>query len=108
MYGHWSKITNFHWNPLDKKVICEYSHYVTMTVKHSFTDEADILLLKEKFFACTSKEQAKNIPTAGEHSMKVIINCLESTTIINNSRSESYYPDSWENLCREKDYFETA
>jgi hypothetical protein len=106
MYGHWSKIINFNWNPLNKKVICEYSHYVTMTVEHSFEDDDDILLLKEKFFACTSKEQAKNIPTAGKHSMKVIINSLEKTTIINNSRSESYYIDSWEDLCNAVDYFE--
>lgn len=103
IWGNWCKIIKWSWNPLRKKVVVEYSCYETVVINHSFVESEDILLLKEKFFTCTHKEQAKNIVSEGPHSMKVIINKLEVRT-----QTDDYGLRSWaQDICDGKDWFET-
>jgi len=103
IWGNWCKILKWSWNPLRKKVVVKYSCYDAVTVNHSFTEAEDILLLKEKFFACTDKDQAKNIVSEGPHSIRVIINKLEVRT-----QTDDYGLRSWsQDICESSDWFET-
>ncbi len=104
IWGNWCKIVKWNWNPLRKKVMVEYSCYETVIVNHPYTEAEDILLLKEKFFDCTSKDQAKNIVSEGGNELRVIINKFEIRT-----QTENYSLRSWsQDICDSKDWFETV
>mgnify|MGYP003637633037 CR=1 FL=1 len=96
LYSNDCKVIKAYWNPLMGEVICEFRYYNTIRVEHPFTDETDIQLMKEKFFACTSKEQAKGIPMSGPHSLTVSIDCCKGQSFQNNS----YSMDQWKKFCK--------
>jgi len=104
IYSNWVKITDFWWNPLYQRVDFTFKQYDTITKEHPYTEDVDILLLKEKVFACTSKEQAERVVSVGGNEYRCLVNSVEE----NYNNTDNFDLPRWIKMCNASSYFETA